>query len=63
MEPDLSQKGVDIGRTIGYLDLPALVNFCSATVPAGGPGAVADPNQVGAGEKDKKIIGRRWRER
>ena len=30
------------------IDLPALVDFCSAAVPAGGPAAVGDPDQVGA---------------
>ena len=32
--------------------MPALVHFCSASVSAGGPRAVADPDEVGAGEKD-----------
>ena len=37
---------------LAYLDLPALVHLSRAAVPAGGPGAVADPDQEGAGGRE-----------
>ena len=47
-------QGYVYWEDVADLDLPALVDFCSASVPARRPRAVADPNQVGAAERDNR---------